>query len=132
MFKKADGTSVWIRASFRLPYLSLSGSLDSADDYQEIRARLRASYRLVGDIDVCGDAYLVRELDGGSVVFCACPSKDCAVLIFGQVDCSSYAPDRSLSDFFALIEDAVVDIRDRCGAQVRLHTIRSEVALLAA
>jgi hypothetical protein len=134
MFQKADGTRVWLSATFRLPYLSISGTLDGPDDYQSIRDRLRASYKLVCNIGVCGDAYLVRELDGGSVVFCADPNKECAVLMLGEVHCSlrTSGPRRSLADFFELIEDAVDDVRIRSGAQVRLHTIRSEVALLAA
>ncbi|EIM31025.1 MULTISPECIES: hypothetical protein [Microvirga] len=84
MLHKADGTEVWPRTSTKLPYLSLAGVIESSEDYATIRPRLRRAYEGLPGI-ASDDAFLVQEFeDGGGLLFCAHPDKNCALLLPGN------------------------------------------------
>lgn len=72
MFRKADGTDVWLQSSARLPYLSVAGRIETSEDCSVIRSRLLQVYEPVHGI-ATDDAFLIQDENGCSLVFCVRP-----------------------------------------------------------
>ncbi|RWI15738.1 hypothetical protein [Mesorhizobium sp.] len=133
MFYKADGTEVWLRSSTRLPYLSLAGVIETSEDYATIRPRLCQSYKLLSGI-ASDDAFLVRELgEGGALVFCARPDKNCALLLLGKFDRGRERrkPCGVLENLLEMIENSVDGIGRQAGATIRVEVVQPELAMRA-
>lgn len=130
MFHKADGSSVWLRSSGKLPYLSVTGVIDTPEDYTAVRPRLCQAYDPIRGIAV-DDAFLVRELDEGALIFCAGPDKSCALLVVGRYAPPERKPDAVVETFFDLIHDSVAAISSQAKANIRLISIQPETAIRA-
>lgn len=131
MFQKSDGSSVWLRSQDKLSYLSVAGVIDTNDDYAIVRPRLCQAYDLIAGI-AAQDAFLVRELNDGALIFCAEPDKSCSLVILGKYGASDRRkPDNVVEDFFDLIQSSVVAIGSRAQARILINSIRPETAIRA-
>ncbi|RUW46962.1 MAG: hypothetical protein E5W60_05820 [Mesorhizobium sp.] len=131
MFLKADGTEVWLQSSTKLPYISLSGFIETSEEYATIRLRLRQAYELLSGI-ASDDAFLVQELkDNGALVFCARSDKNCALLLLGKFDRGreKRKPCAVLENLVEMIENSVDEIGRQAGAIIRLEVVQSELAV---
>lgn len=130
MFLKADGTEVWLKSSTKLPYISLSGVIETSEDYVTIRPRLHQAYELLSGI-ASDDAFLVQELEDGALVFCARSDKNCALLLLGKFDRGRERrkPCAVLENLFEMIENSVDGIGRQAGAIIRLEVVQSELAM---
>ncbi|WP_192254184.1 hypothetical protein [Mesorhizobium silamurunense] len=133
MFLKADGSEVWLQSSTRLPYLSLAGVIESSEDYVAIRPRLRRVYEQLSGI-ASDDAFLVQELeDGGALVFCARPDKNCALLLLGKFHRGRERrkPCAVLENLVEMIRNSLDGIGRQAGATIRFEVVQPELAMRA-
>lgn len=133
MFHKSDGTEVWLRTSAKLPYLTIGGILETPEDYAAIRRRLRQVYESLPGI-ASDDAFLLREFDdGGALIICARPDKNCALILLGKFDAcrDTRKPCAVLENLVEVIEDSIDQIRRQTGTAIRLNVVQSELAMRA-
>ncbi|RVG10172.1 hypothetical protein CN231_25000 [Sinorhizobium meliloti] len=133
MFLKSDGTEVWLRSSRRLPYVSLAGTIETAEEYSTIRLGLCRAYELLHGI-ASDDAFLVRqpeESGGTAMVFCARPDKSCALLILGRLDLSRERPNPTdlLENLVKTVAKCVDEISERAGVTIRFQVMQPELAM---
>lgn len=130
MFHKADGSAVWLRSSAKLSYLSVTGVIDTPENYTEVRPRLCQAYDPIRGI-AAEDAFLVRELDEGALIFCAGPDKACALLVVGRYEATDRKPGAVVETFFGLLHDSVAAISSQARAKILLTSIQPETAIRA-
>jgi hypothetical protein len=133
VFQKSDGSSVWIKAETKLPYLTFTGTVESQDDFVSICQRLQKAFQPVQGL-AAGQAFLIREQTSiGSILFCAAGDKRCAVLWFGPLQSRGCAerPCDIVRQFFAFIESAIADIARQADVSVRINAIEMQIALCA-
>lgn len=130
MFLKADGTKVWLQSSPSLPYLSLAGVIETSEDYQVVRSRLLEVYKRYHGM-ASDDAYLVWDEDGSALLFCARPDKNCALLLLGEFRQSrkKEEPCAVLQELIDLVDKSLSGIERHCGATIRLHVVKPELAI---
>lgn len=136
MFHKSDGSSVWLRSSSKLSYLTVSGVIDTPEEYAAIRPRLCQAYDPIAGISA-EDAFLVRELDDGALIFCSDRSKNCALLMVGSYEGSAEPepgkrkPGAVVETFFSMIQDSVDAISSQVRVRILVNAIKPETAIRA-
>ncbi|MBM2713589.1 hypothetical protein JQK88_20710 [Mesorhizobium caraganae] len=130
MFLKADGTEVWLQSSRRLPYLSLAGVMETSEDYQLVRSRLRQVYKSFHGM-ASDDAFLIRDGKGSALLFCARRDKNCALLLLGEFGRSGkrQRPSAVLEDLIDIVDRSLSGIEQHSGATIRLRVVKPEVAI---
>lgn len=133
MFQKADGSSVWIKAETKLPYLAFTGTVESQGDLSAMFQRLQQAFQSVRGL-AAEQAFLIREQSCvGSVLFCAAANGSCALLWFAPLQSSRCAgrPADMMRQFFVLIESAIADIEQHAGIAVHIKAIEMQIAWCA-
>lgn len=130
MFLKADGTEVWLKSSRRVPYLSISGVIDSSDGYLTIRRRLCKVYKLLSAI-ASDDAFVVKELEGdGLLLFCARTNKKCALILLGKFyGRGNRQKPHVLESLVEAIVNSTDEIGREAGATLRFEVVQPELAM---
>jgi hypothetical protein len=133
VFQKADGSSVWIKAETKLPYLAFTGAVESPDSFLTICRRLQKTFQSVQGL-ATEQTFLIREQTCvGSVLLCAAADKRCALLWFAPLQSNDYAdrPDDMVRQFSALIESALADIARQAEVVVHVEAIEMQIASCA-
>lgn len=130
MFRKADGTEVWLQSSAKLPYLSLAGVIETSEEYMVIRSRLLQVYKPLHGV-ASDDAFLIRDEDGCVLLFCARPDKTCALLLLGEFGMGgqSRKPCAVLEELIDIIDRSVNGIARDSRTIIRLQKVKSELAI---
>ncbi|KRQ03840.1 hypothetical protein [Bradyrhizobium manausense] len=130
MFLKADGTKVWLQSSPSLPYLSLGGVIETSEDYLVVRSRLLQVYKRHHGL-ACDDAFIIWDEDGGTLLFCARPDKNCALLLLGEFGRSrkNGTPSAILEDLIDIVDTSLSGIARHSGATIRLQIVKPELAI---
>ncbi|OSJ19086.1 hypothetical protein BST63_01275 [Bradyrhizobium canariense] len=133
MFRKADGTDVWLQSARTLPYLSIVGRIDSPDDYVDIIPRLSQAYEPLDGM-ASETAFLLRDFDGAAhLVFSIRPDKRCALLLLGTFgDCGKrQRPWSVLDNLLLVIKNCADEIGRKTGAIVHFELVKPELAIRA-
>ncbi|MER9469344.1 hypothetical protein NKI82_26015 [Mesorhizobium sp. M0482] len=132
MYLKADGTEVWLKSSLRVPYLSISGVIDSSYCYGEIRARLCSAYKMLSGI-ACDDVFVVKELEGSSLLlFCAQANKNCALILLGKFyGRGNRQKPHVLESLVQAIVNSTDEIGREAGATLHFEVVQPELAMRA-
>lgn len=132
MFRKADGTDVWLQSSAKLPYLSIAGIIETSEDYTVIRSRLLRFYKLIHGI-ATDDAFLIHDEDGCALLFCARPDKTCALLLTGEFRKCGMREKSSpvLEELFKMIGRSLSGIARHSRATIRVRLVKAELAISA-
>ncbi|RWJ94070.1 hypothetical protein [Mesorhizobium sp.] len=129
MYLKADGTEVWLKSPLRVPYLTISGLIDSSDSYGEIRRRLCRAYKLLYGI-ASDDAFIVKELQGSCLLlFCARADKNCALILLGKFYGHGNQKPHVLESLVQTIVSSTGEISREAGAVLRFEVVQPELAM---
>lgn len=133
MFQKADGSSIWVKAETKLPYLAFTGAVESPDSFLRICRRLHKTFQSVQGL-ATEQTFVIREQTCvGSVLLCAAEDRRCALLWFAPLQSSGCAdrPDDMVRQFSTLIESAIADIARQAEVVIHVKAIEMQIALCA-
>lgn len=133
MFQKADGSSIWVKAETKLPYLAFTGAVESPDSFLRICRRLQKTFQSVQGL-ATEQTFVIREQTCvGSVLLCAAEDRRCALLWFAPLQSSGCAdrPDDMVRQFSTLIESAIADIARQAEVVIHVKAIEMQIALCA-
>jgi hypothetical protein len=131
MFKKGDGSIVWLKTEDPIPYFAIDGHMDTGEEYNRIRERLANFYDSVKGV-TSGDAFLISEVGKqGALIFCVKSNNRCALLILGEWHevAQNNTSGWLLPDFFDHVRDGIRAISEIIHARITVSRVRCEVSV---
>ena len=135
MFRKSNGTAVWLRTAQFMPYFKAEGTLELPSDMSmsNVLCQLKGRYKQV--FGIChASCFQVKNFgDDGGVLFCAGSDRRCALLLFGQkhvrIGTRGERTDRGSERLLGLNE-LVDEVANAGGFAFRIGTIGCEISAI--
>ncbi|WP_320243468.1 hypothetical protein [Cognatiyoonia sp. IB215182] len=133
MFRKADGTTVWLRTASFTPYFKIEGHIECESNFNLDTVLRRLEHRFKPMTGICdGFCFMIGEFgDAGGVLFCIQPDMRCAVILIGQKqDARGRFPEAQENKRLVGLDEHLKTVTEGNGFKINVASIGSELSAI--